>query len=68
MVEAIPVEKEEARVAFEQEVRAGRSAGLVEDVKGSAFVISYIYIHLFIYMKWLNNKSLNDWKNEPLKQ
>jgi len=37
MVEAIPVEKEEARVAFEQEVRAGRSAGLVEDVKGNCF-------------------------------
>jgi len=37
IVDAVPVEKETARVAFEQQVRQGKSAGLVEAVKGNSF-------------------------------
>ncbi|KAL6071595.1 VIT domain-containing protein [Balamuthia mandrillaris] len=36
LVSAIPVEKEQARVAFEDAVRKGKAAGLVEDTKGSS--------------------------------
>ncbi len=37
MVDGVPVEKEKARVAFEQEVRGGIDPGLVEWVKGNTF-------------------------------
>jgi len=37
IVDAVPVEKETARVAFEAAVREGRDAGLVEAAKGNVF-------------------------------
>jgi Ca-activated chloride channel family protein len=39
MIPASIVEKEQARVAFEKEVRSGGSASLVEHVKGNSFKI-----------------------------
>jgi Flp pilus assembly protein TadD len=37
LADAVPVEREQARIAFEQEVRRGVDPGLVEWVRGNAF-------------------------------